>query len=73
MRHKTRVAIRFRAKKPSLQTTRNFALAYARGADGRAGSRSVYGHVVVSRNDAVWTYVTHRVVGTRERESDQPC
>ena len=28
MLHKTRVAIRFRAKKPSPPTTRNFALEY---------------------------------------------
>ena len=43
MLHKTRVAIRFRAKKPSPQTTRNFALVclWCGRTDGRSVGRSV--------------------------------
>ena len=44
MLHKTWVAIRFRAKKPSPQTTRNFALVCLWC--GRTVGRSVYGHVI---------------------------
>ena len=45
---KTRVAIRFRAKKPSPQTARNFALEglWCGRTFGRAGRRAVYGHVI---------------------------
>ena len=38
------VAIRFRAKRPSAQTTRNFVLVCLWY--GRSGGRSVYGHVI---------------------------
>ena len=40
MLHKTQVAICFRAKEPSPQTTRNFALVTC-DADGRLGWRAV--------------------------------
>ena len=47
MLHKTRVAIRFHAKKPSPQTSRNLALVVpVVRTDGRAGGWSVYGHVI---------------------------
>jgi len=41
MLHKTQVAISFRAKKFSPQTTRNFALVYACGVDGRSSGQVV--------------------------------
>ena len=61
MLHKTRVAIRFRAKTPSPQTTRNFALVCLVRTDGRAVGRSVYGHVVTkfSRMGSLPHFVTH--------------
>ena len=47
MLHKTRVAIRFRAKNHSPQTTRNFALVWSVvRTDGQVVGRSVYGHVI---------------------------
>ena len=59
MLHKTRVAIRFCAKKPSPQTTRNFALVCLWC--GRTVGRSVYGHVITkfSRMGSLPHFVTH--------------
>ena len=59
MLHKTRVAIRFRAKKPSPQTTRNFALVCLWC--GRTVGRAVYGHVITkfSRMGSLPHFVTH--------------
>jgi len=45
MLHKTRVAIRFRAKKPHRRLP-EILLWYACGADGRSDGQSVYGHVI---------------------------
>ena len=61
MLHKTRVAIRFRAKKPSPQTTRNFALVCLWC--GRTVGRSVYGHVIAkfSRMGSLPHLLTHDV------------
>ena len=59
MLHKTRVVIRFRAKKPSPQTTRNFALVCLWC--GRTVGRSVYGHVITkfSRMGSLPHFLTH--------------
>ena len=63
MLHKTRVVIRFRVKKPSPQTTRNFALVYlwCGRTVRRAGGRSVYGHVIAkfSRMASLPHFLTH--------------
>ena len=59
MLHQTRVAIRFRAKKPSPQTSLNFALVYlwCRRTDGGG----VYGHVIAkfSRMGSLPCFLTH--------------
>ena len=59
MLHKTRVAIRFRAKKPSSQTTRNFALVCLWC--GRSGGQSMYDHVIAkfSRMGSLPHFLTH--------------
>ena len=44
MLHKMQVAIHFQDKKPSPQTTRNFALVYLWC--GQVGGQSVYGHMI---------------------------
>ena len=47
MLYKTPVAIRFRAKKPSPQTTRNFGVGiHVVRTKGWAGGPSVFGHLV---------------------------
>ena len=57
MLHKTRVGIRFRAKKPSPHTTRNFAFGIP---VVRTDGRSVYGHVIakVSRMGSLPYFLT---------------
>ena len=59
MLHKMRVAIRFRAKKPPPQSTRNFALVCLWC--GRTVGRSVYGHVITkfSRMGSVPHFLIH--------------
>ena len=62
MLHQTRVAIRFRAKKPSPQTSLNFALVclWCRRTDGGA-VYGVYGHVIAkfSRMGSLPCFLTH--------------
>ena len=62
MLHKTWVAIRFRAKNHSPQTTRNFALVCSVvRTDGQVVGRSVYGHVIAkfSRMSSLAHFLTH--------------
>ena len=72
MLHKTQVAIHFRAKKPSPQTTRNFTLVCL-----WCCRRSVYGHMIAkfSRTGSLPHFLTHgallRALRARElREKD---
>ena len=71
MVHKTRVAIRFRAKNPHYRLPEILRW-YACGAHGRSGGRSVYGHVIAkfSRMGSLPHFLTHgaplRAVRARE-------
>ena len=68
MLHKTRVAIRFLAKKNPHHRLPGILRWYACGADGRSGDRSVYGHVIAkcSRMGSLPHFLTH---GAPLRES----